>query len=245
MSKGNVRAEVNLGDHIKAEIKTDQSKTSQFKAEPMQTKDEQLNKERFNTEHLNSERLNNEDQKQAFANELPIEDPADSFSNNTVSISPEAVAAAGESEVQKLRSERDDLFDRLARLQAEFDNYRKRAAKERDEFRDFAVSDAIRVLLPVMDSFNLALKNASAKPEDLRKGVDLIYKQLQDVLQKLNVERIPAQGEPFDPRVHEAIEMVETDAAPDHHVLEELQPGYRIKGRLLRPAMVRVAKKVG
>ena len=98
-----------------------------------------------------------------------------------------------------------EMFDRLARLQAEFDNYRKRAAKERDEFRDFAVSDAVRVLLPVMDSFNLALKNASAKPEDLRKGVDLIYKQLQDVLQKLNVERIPAQGEPFDPRVHEAI----------------------------------------
>jgi molecular chaperone GrpE len=65
------------------------------------------------------------------------------------------------------------------------------------------------------------------------------------VLQKLNIERVPAQGEPFDPRVHEAIEMVETNDAPDHHVLEELRPGYRIKGRLLRPAMVRVAKKAG
>ena len=74
---------------------------------------------------------------------------------------------------------------------------------------------------------------------------ELIFKQLQDVLQKLNVERVPAQGEPFDPRVHEAIEMVESNAAPDHHVLEELQPGYRIKGRLLRPAMVRVAKSKG
>ena len=100
-------------------------------------------------------------------------------------------------------------------------------------------------LLPVVDSFTLALKNAAAKPEDLRKGVELIFKQLQDVLQKLNIERVPAQGEPFDPRVHEAIEVVETNDAPDHHVLEELQPGYRIKGRLLRPAMVRVAKKVG
>ena len=75
--------------------------------------------------------------------------------------------------------------------------------------------------------------------------MELIFKQLQDVLQKLNIERVPAQGEPFDPRVHEAIEMVETNDAPDHHVLEELQPGYRIKGRLLRPAMVRVAKKTG
>jgi molecular chaperone GrpE len=219
--KTNAQAGASPGGPLKAE---------QFKVEQMKTKDEQLN---------------NADQKQVLANELPIEDPTDGFSENTVSISPEAAAAAGESEVQQLRSERDDLFDRLARLQAEFDNYRKRAAKERDEFRDFAVSDAVRALLPVMDSFNLALKNASARPEDLRKGVDLIYKQLQDVLQKLNVERIPAQGEPFDPRVHEAIEMVETDAAPDHHVLEELQPGYRIKGRLLRPAMVRVAKKVG
>ncbi|HEY3768506.1 MAG TPA: nucleotide exchange factor GrpE [Candidatus Angelobacter sp.] len=224
--KTNAQTEAGPGSPLQAEP---------FKAEQMQTKDEQLKDEPLNTE----------DPKQSFTNELPIEDPTDGFGGNTVSISPEAVAAAGESEVQKLRSERDDLFDRLARLQAEFDNYRKRAAKERDEFRDFAVSDAVRVLLPVMDSFNLALKNASAKPEDLRKGVDLIYKQLQDVLQKLNVERIPAQGEPFDPRVHEAIEMVETDAAPDHHVLEELQPGYRIKGRLLRPAMVRVAKKVG
>ena len=147
--------------------------------------------------------------------------------------------------MEKLRAERNDLFERLARLQAEFDNYRKRAAKENAEYRDYAVSDAARALLPVIDSFTLALKNAAAKPEDLRKGVELIFKQLQDVLQKLNIERVPAQGEPFDPRVHEAIEMVETDAAPDHHVLEELQPGYRIKGRLLRPAMVRVAKKIG
>ncbi len=70
----------------------------------------------------------------------------------------------------------------------------------------------------------------------------MIHKQLQDVLQKLNVQRISAQGEPFDPNVHEAIEVVESNEVPDHHVLEELQPGYRIKGRLLRPAMVRVAK---
>ncbi len=107
------------------------------------------------------------------------------------------------------------------------------------------MADAARALLPVVDNFSLALKNASVKPEDLRKGIELIHKQLLDVLQKLNVERVSAQGAPFDPNVHEAIEMVETNDAPDHHVLEELQPGYRIKGRLLRPAMVRVAKKVG
>jgi len=79
------------------------------------------------------------------------------------------------------------------------------------------------------------------KPEDLRKGMELIRKQLEDALQKMNVQRVAAKGQPFDPRVHEAIEMVESTEVPDHHVLEELQPGYKIKERLLRPAMVRVA----
>ncbi len=215
MSKGNGQADVSLEDQLKEEKLKDQ-----------QLKDEQ---------------------KQALESELPAMDPADGFEETTVSArDPRASVESGaDGELQKLRAERNDLFERLARLQAEFDNYRKRAAKENAEYRDYAVSDAARSLLPVVDSFTLALKNSAAKPEDLRKGVELIFKQLQDVLQKLHIERIPSQGEPFDPRVHEAIEMVETDEAPDHHVLEELQPGYRIKGRLLRPAMVRVAKKIG
>lgn len=196
-------------------------------------------------DQLKDEQLKDE-QSQTLEKELPAADPADGFEEKNVSASdPQGSVATAGGELEKLRAERNDLFERLARLQAEFDNYRKRAAKENAEYRDYAVSDAARALLPVIDSFTLALKNSAAKPEDLRKGVELIFKQLQDVLQKLNIERVPAQGEPFDPRVHEAIEMVETDAAPDHHVLEELQPGYRIKGRLLRPAMVRVAKKIG
>ena len=202
--------------------------------------------EQLKDEQLKDERLKDQQQMPNLENELPAADPADGFQEKSATGGdPKGAVAVAESELDKLRAERNDLFERLARLQAEFDNYRKRAAKENADFRDFAVSDAARALLPVIDSFTLALKNAAAKPEDLRKGVELIFKQLQDVLQKLNVERIPAQGELFDPRVHEAIEMVESDAAPDHHVLEELQPGYRIKGRLLRPAMVRVAKKVG
>jgi molecular chaperone GrpE len=197
-------------------------------------------------DQLKDEQLKDE-QGQTLEKELPAADPADGFEEKSASASDAqgATATAAGSEMEKLRAERNDLFERLARLQAEFDNYRKRAAKENADYRDYAVSDAARALLPVIDSFTLALKNAAAKPEDLRKGVELIFKQLQDVLQKLNIERVPAQGEPFDPRVHEAIEMVETNDAPDHHVLEELQPGYRIKGRLLRPAMVRVAKKIG
>ena len=175
--------------------------------------------------------------------ELPAADPGDGFEEQSSAAQASAQAPA-ETEQQKLRLERDNLFDRLARLQAEFDNYRKRASKENADFRDYAVADAAKSLLPVIDNFSLALKNAG-NAEEFKRGIELIHKQLQDLLVKLNVQRIPARGEPFDPRVHEAIEMVESDEVPDHHVLEELAPGYRIKERLLRPAMVRVAKKAG
>lgn len=186
-------------------------------------------------------------QKENLEHELPPADPSDGFKEKersaTAAAEPPASAeSTTEAELNKLRSERDNLLDRLARLQAEFDNSRKRAARENADYREYAVADAARTLLPVLDSFELALKNAELKPEDLRKGMELIRKQLNDALQKMNVQRVPAEGQPFDPRVHEAIEMVESNDVPDHHVLQELQPGYRIKDRLLRPAMVRVAK---
>jgi molecular chaperone GrpE len=179
-------------------------------------------------------------QKEMLEHELPEGDPSDGFEEKTATA--EARPQGVPSELDKLRAERDELLDRLARLQAEFANSRKRAARENSEFRDYALADAARNLLPVMDHFSLALRNTSGTAEDFRKGVELIHKQLQDVLQRLGVEKVAAQGQPFDPRVHEAIEMVESDEVADNHVLEELQPGYRIKERLLRPAMVRVAR---
>lgn len=200
----------------------------------------------MSTSHGQAEMPVTDQAKGTLEPELPAADPTDGFEEKSGETAGARAAVddprLAESELETLRGERDALLDRLARLQAEFDNYRKRAAKENADFRDYAVTDAARAVLPVIDSFGLAIKNADAHPEDFRKGVELIYKQMQDVLQKLNVQRVPAQGEPFDPRVHEAIEMVESNEVPDHHVLEELQPGYRIKDRLLRPAMVRVAK---
>ena len=151
------------------------------------------------------------------------------------------VAATGDSDLQKLKAERDSLLDRLARAQAEFENARRRASKEQQDFRDYAAADAIRPLLPILDSFERALQ-VKSEGADFRSGVELIYKQLQDALAKLGVRAIPAKGEPFDPHVHEAIEMVETSDAADHEVLDELQRGYKFKDRLLRPAMVKVAK---
>jgi molecular chaperone GrpE len=172
--------------------------------------------------------------------ELP---PADGDENPTQSASS---SASGEltgpaAELQKLKAERDSLLDRLARAQAEFENARRRATKEQQDFRDYAAADSIRPLLPVLDSFERALQ-VKSDPADFRSGVELIYKQLQDALAKLGVRAIPAKGEQFDPHVHEAIELVETTDVPDHEVLEELQRGYKIKDRLLRPAMVKVAK---
>ena len=152
---------------------------------------------------------------------------------------PEAPAA--EDELARVKAERDQLLDRLARQQAEFENARKRAGREQRDFKDYAVAEAVQSLLPVLDSFERALKAAPAG--EFRNGVELIYKQLAESLAKLGVRPIAAAlGEPFDPRRHEAVEVVESTAVPDHHVLEELQRGYMLKERLLRPAMVRVAQ---
>jgi len=185
-----------------------------------------------------------EQAKQKPEQELPPADMGDGFEEKTASTQdpPASPTIEKADELNKLRAERDNLLDHLARLQAEFDNARKRAARENAEFRDYAVADAIRSLLPVVDSLNLALKNAHANPQELKKGVELIQKQFQEALQKIGVQRIPAQGQAFDPRLHDAIEMVESNDVEDNHVLDELQPGFKIKERLLRPAMVRVAK---
>ncbi len=134
------------------------------------------------------------------------------------------------------------MLDRLARLQAEFENARKRAAKEQQDFREYALADTIKALLPILDSFERALQASPAERSEFRSGVELIYKQLLDALQKLGLRPIPAKGEPFDPHLHQAIEMVETTDAKDHEVLEELQRGYKLKDRLLRPSMVKVAR---
>ena len=119
--------------------------------------------------------------------------------------------------------------------------------REQQEFRDYAAADTIKAFLPALDSFERALKLRSAdrpsqRAEEFRSGVELIHKQFQDALMKLGLRSIPAKGETFDPRVHEAIEMVDTSEVPDQQVLEELQRGYKLKDRMLRPAMVKVAR---
>jgi molecular chaperone GrpE len=143
-------------------------------------------------------------------------------------------------EITALREERDGLKDRLARLQAEFDNARKRELKERQDARDYAVQSAVDPFLGVMDNFQLAMKSQGSL-EQLRAGVELILKQMEEALRGLNVQPVEAVGAQFDPRVHEALSSEEREDVPDHQVTEEIRRGYKLRDKLLRPALVKIA----
>jgi molecular chaperone GrpE len=150
-----------------------------------------------------------------------------------------------QTDLQQIKTERDALYERLGRVQAEFENARKRSAREQQEFKEFALADALRSLLPVLDSFDWALQTPQQNLEEFRSGMELVRKQLNDALGKLGVSSISATGEPFNPQLHEAVEMVNSPNADDNHVLSELRRGYKLGTRLLRPSMVSVARKPG
>lgn len=148
-------------------------------------------------------------------------------------------------EIDRLRKDRDALYERLARVQAEFENARKRDAREQQAFQEFALESAMKSFLPVLDSFDWALQSGGQNSEELRSGVELIRRQLHDTLGKLGLKPIPATGAPFDPNLHEAVEMVDSPHNKENHVLSELRRGYKLGTRLLRPSMVSVARKSG
>lgn len=143
-------------------------------------------------------------------------------------------------ERDRLIAEKNDLQDRLLRRQAEFDNFRRRAEREKADVLEYANTETVRALLPILDDFERGLKVESSDKEYSR-GMELIYTRLSESLKKLGLESVSSKGLPFDPHVHHAVEMFETDDFEDHTVLEEYQRGYNFKGRLLRPAMVKVA----
>jgi molecular chaperone GrpE len=151
-------------------------------------------------------------------------------------------SAQGDDQMKKVSAELDDLRQTLLRRQADFDNYRKRVEKERGEDSKRATARVIESLIPVVDSFEHAL---AAHKEDeyagYRKGFELIYKQLLDNFARLGVERIEPLGKPFDPHMHQAMDRTETTEHADGTILEVFQPAYVYHGRVLRPAMVRVA----
>jgi molecular chaperone GrpE len=179
--------------------------------------------------------------------------PGDPSEEPGAETAPKAAAAAAEEEsvpaaaepvsreaYEQLKNERDQLLDRLARLQAEFENARKRVEREKQEYRDYAVGNVVEQFLPVLDNFELALKSGG-NAHQLRSGVALIVKQMEDVLRQMQVTPVATVGAAFDPRVHEALGSMDREDLPDQHVAEEIRRGYKLRERLLRPAMVRVA----
>jgi molecular chaperone GrpE len=160
--------------------------------------------------------------------DTPEADPADAAENDPL---------------ETLRGERDSLQDRLLRTAAEFDNYRKRMDRERRELSDYISADVLAEFLPIVDNFERALQAPGATDEAFRKGIELIHKQLLDSLRKRGVTPIAALGTDFDPNVHQAVIHEQSADHRDGEVMQELQRGYRLGERLLRPAMVKVAKR--
>jgi molecular chaperone GrpE len=148
--------------------------------------------------------------------------------------------AAVTADRDRLAAERADLHDRLLRARAEFDNARRRAERERTDFLQFASMDLVREILPVLDDFERALK-VETTDRDYAKGVELIYQRLYETLKKIGLEPIETEGKLFDPNQHEAVQRAQTEEAEDQTILGELQRGYNFRGKLLRPAWVRVA----
>jgi molecular chaperone GrpE len=152
-------------------------------------------------------------------------------------------SAAPDEALAQVQRERDDLYDRLLRKSAEFDNYRKRVDKEGREQSEWAAADILSDVIAVLDDFERALAvEAPPEAQSYRAGVELIHRQLGEVLRKRGVTAIETQGVDFDPHVHQAVAYEETEGAREGQVIAELRRGYRLGERLLRPALVRVAK---
>jgi molecular chaperone GrpE len=171
------------------------------------------------------------------------DDPSDPADSSPAATDPRGASEAAAPDIDELKRDRDETYDRLLRKTAEFDNYRRRIERERREQADQAVVDLLEQLLSIVDDFDRAL-TVEAGPEAAayRKGVELIHAKMNDVLRRYNVRPFDAVGADFDPNMHQAVMHEVSDDHREGEVIGELQKGYMIGDRLLRPAMVKVAK---
>ncbi|WP_077299406.1 nucleotide exchange factor GrpE [Virgibacillus pantothenticus] len=148
-----------------------------------------------------------------------------------------------QSKLNALQAEKDELYQQLLRVQAEYDNFKKRTIKEREAARKYQSQDLIQELLPALDNFERALQvEKTEATASIIDGISMVYNQLKEALASQGAEEIPAVGEEFDPNIHHAVMQVEDDDQPSNTVVEELQKGYKLKDRVIRPAMVKVTK---
>jgi molecular chaperone GrpE len=150
---------------------------------------------------------------------------------------------ATQAEIERLNAEYQELQNRYLRVQADFDNFRKRSRQEKEELSQYATMRLIQELLPVIDNFQLAMHAQTEDVETLKKGIDMVWRQLQQILEKEGLSRMETVGQPFDPNVHEAVMQVEaSEEFPPGTVVEELRSGYKLKEKVIRAAMVKVAQ---
>ena len=170
--------------------------------------------------------------------------------NGDVGTDGDAAAAddrqALEQQLEDLRKKNEEYYDRLLRLQADFDNYRKRTAREREEIYDYMAAEIMLDFLGVLDNMERAAASAAAGcgeggSASLKEGIDMVVKQLRDILAKYHVEEIPTEGVKFDPNFHHAVMQAEDSGKEEGTILEVFQKGYKIKSRVLRPSFVKVA----
>jgi molecular chaperone GrpE len=172
--------------------------------------------------------------------EAPVEPAASAAPSTSES---EVDEGSGDSELERLQKEASEMRELAQRKQAEFENYRKRMERERGDLARYAGADVVKEVLPVLDNLERARNYAAGSSEEqLRDGVAIIHRQLQDILTRMGLTEVESEGKPFDPHIHEAVSQVETDEHPEGTVLSVFQKGYLFKDRLLRPAMVNVAR---
>jgi len=152
-----------------------------------------------------------------------------------------AEAAPVEDRAAALEAELKEKSDRILRLQADFENFRRRTAKEKEELAAVITQNILGDLLPLLDNFERAMAVEQTDGEAFQKGVEMIFTQLREVLDKHGLQSIEAEGQTFDPNFHQAVMRVEDSDAPDGTITQVLQKGYQAKGRVIRPAMVQVA----
>jgi molecular chaperone GrpE len=173
--------------------------------------------------------------------QLPVQEETRDEADPKAQPTPSGTAATRANESAR-SDEYQLLLDRFAHMQADFENFRKRVAREQMDFKRSGVADALTSLLPTLDNFELALQSSPLTVEEFRSGMELIQRQLRGALEKLGLETVSAKGERFDPHQHEAIEAVDRPGAADEQVIDELRRGYKMGDRLLRPSMVVVAR---